>query len=120
MDAMGATESGQSSITEFSGGADAVKAAYLVGMDELVDPEAELKFVDIRVDDGGVWLGGDLEVLGEYWRNRVKGSLMLYRYESLGSEPSKIELPLKDGKFPLVDAIGDTTGNYRFFRISLE
>ena len=120
MDAMGATESGQSSITEFSGGADAVKAAYLVGMDELVDPEAELKFVDIRIEDGSVRLGGDLEVLGEYWRNRVKGSLRLYRYESLGSEPSVIDLPLTDGKFPLIDATGDSTGTFRFFRLSLE
>jgi hypothetical protein len=120
MDALGATESGQAAISEFSGSADAVKAAYLVGMETLVDPEAELKFVDIRIEDGSVRLGGDLEVLGEYWRNRVKGSLRLYRYESLGSEPSVIDLPLTDGKFPLIDATGDSTGTFRFFRLSLE
>ena len=120
MDSLGATESGQAAISKFSGSADAVKAAYLVGMETLVDPEAELKFVDIRIEDGSVRLGGDLEVLGEYWRNRVKGSLRLYRYESLGSEPSVIDLPLTDGKFPLIDATGDSTGTFRFFRLSLE
>ncbi len=120
MDSLGATEAGQAAISEFSGEADAVKAAYLVGMDTLVDPEAELRFVDIRIEDGSVRLGGDLEVLGEYWRNRVKGSLRLYRYESLGAEPSVIDLPLTDGKFPVIDATGDSTGTFRFFRLSLE
>ena len=120
MDSLGATEAGQAAISEFSGEADAVKAAYLVGMDALVDPEAELKFVDIHIENGSVRLGGDLEVLGEYWRNRVKGSLRLYRYESLGAEPSVIDLPLTDGKFPLIDATGDSTGTFRFFRLSLE
>ncbi len=120
MDAMGSTQSGQAAISAFAGTKEAVRDAYLVGLDTLVDPEAELRFIDIKFDGSSVRLGGDLDVLGEEWRNRVNGLLKLYRYETLGAQPDVIDMELEDGRFPLIDATGDTTGTYRFFRLRLE
>jgi len=121
MDALGATEGGQAAITAFAGSAETVKEAYLVGLDTLGDPEADLVFVDIKVDaEGRVTLDGDLSVLGGRWRRKVNGTLRLYRYESLGGEPDVVELGLEGDTFPLVGAEGDSTGAYRFFRLSLE
>ena len=53
LDAIGATESGQASIDAFKDDAKTVVEAYLVGLDALADPEAEIFFLDIEVDDDG-------------------------------------------------------------------
>ena len=111
----------QDDITAFTGSSSALMAAWQVNLGELRDPEAELRIVDIAVDENGrVTLGGDLEVLGNPWRTPVNGTLKLYRYTELGGTPDIVPLDLENGAFPLVDALGDSTGIYRFFKLVLE
>ena len=121
LDALGSTEAGRDAISDFVGSQSAVQNAYLVGLDTLADPEATLTIFDITVaDDGTVSLSGDLEVLGEAWRGKINGTLKLYRYVTLDSEPDIVDAPLENGVFPLVDALGDDSGTYHFFKLVLE
>lgn len=120
LDSVATTAAGHVSITNFSGEAASVQAAYLVGLDTLADPQADLFIEHIAIGaDGNVILDGDLKVLGERWRQKVNGTLRLYRYEELGSEPSAIDLNLDGGTFPLVGA-EDAPGTYRFFKLVIE
>ena len=109
MGELGATEEGQARITSFEGTQEQV---------------AELQIKDIAITpEGRVTLDGDLEVLGVEWRNRVRGSLKLYRYDELGGAAVETnELNLVDGKFPLINADGgDTSGKTNgFFRLVIE
>ena len=114
------TPEGAASITNFAGSSTAVLDAYLVGLDTLVDPEANLFFERIAVGaDGHVALDGDLKVQGERWRRKVNGTLRLYRYPELGSSPSITNLCLEGGRFPLIGA-EDTSGTNRFFKLVIE
>ena len=120
LDAVAATASGHASIAGFAGDAADVRAAYLVGLDTLADPQADLFFEHISVEAGGrVTFGGDLKVLGERWRRKVNGALRLYAYPELGGSPSVTDVPLEGGKFPLVGA-EETSGTNRFFRLVIE
>ena len=126
LDEMVKTADGRSSILSFTGSVDVVKAAYAVGLDALEDPKAELTFSDIKIGpDGSITLDGDMKVLGEDWRNRIRGSLKLYRYKTLGGEPDIVTIDLEDGKFPFSDAEGgnvndDEEDKYYFFRLVIE
>ena len=120
LDAIAATAAGHASITNFSGEAAAVQAAYLVGLDTLADPQADLFFENISVGAGGrVTFDGDLKVQGARWRQKVNGTLRLYGYPELGGSPSVTDIPLEGGKFPLVGA-EDTSGTNRFFKLVIE
>ena len=120
LDAIAATAAGHASITNFSGEAAAVQAAYLVGLDTLADPQADLFFENISVGAGGrVTFDGDLKVQGARWRQKVNGTLRLYGYPELGGNPSVTDLPLDGGKFPLVGA-EDASGTNRFFKLVIE
>ena len=120
LDSIATTAAGHASITNFSGEAASVQAAYLVGLDTLADPQANLFFESIAVGaDGRVTLDGDLKVQGARWRQKVNGTLRLYRYPDLGSSPSVTNLYLEGGTFPLVGA-EDTSGTNRFFKLVIE
>ena len=120
LDSIATTAAGHASITNFSGEAASVQAAYLVGLDTLADPQANLFFENIAVGtDGRVTLDGDLKVQGARWRQKVNGTLRLYRYPELGSTPSVTNLYLEGGTFPLVGA-EDTSGTNRFFKLVIE
>ena len=120
LDSIAMTAAGYASITNFSGEAAAVQAAYLVGLDTLADPQADLFFENISVGAGGrVTFDGDLKVQGARWRQKVNGTLRLYGYPELGGSPSVTDIPLEGGKFPLVGA-EDTSGTNRFFKLVIE
>jgi hypothetical protein len=120
LDSIATTAAGHASITNFSGEAASVQAAYLVGLDTLADPQADLFFENIAVGaDGRVTLDGDLKVQGARWRQKVNGTLRLYSYPELGSTPSVTNLYLEGGTFPLVGA-EDTSGTNRFFKLVIE
>ena len=120
LDSIATTAVGHASITNFSGEAASVQSAYLVGLDTLVDPQADLFFENIAVGaDGRVTLDGDLKVLGSRWRQKVNGTLRLYGYPELGGSPDIKDLNLEGGLFPLVGA-EDTSGTNRFFKLVIE
>ena len=120
LDSVATTAAGHASITNFAGTATAVQSAYLVGLEVLADPEADLFFENIVVGaDGRVTLDGDLKVQGARWRQKVNGTLRLYRYPELGSTPSVTDLTLEGGVFPLVGA-EDASGTNRFFKLVIE
>ena len=109
MNELGATTEGQSDITAFAGTENQV---------------SELFFTGISITPAGhVVVSGDLNVLGKSWRNPVRGSLKLYRYEELTGSPVQTnELGLVEGRFPLINADGgDTTSKTNsFFRLVIE
>ena len=120
LDSIATTAAGHDSITNFSGEADSVQAACLVGLDTLADPQADLFFENIAVGaDGRVTFRGDLKVRGERWRRKVNGTLRLYGYPELGARPSVTDIGLDGGTFPLVGA-EDTSGTNRFFKLVIE
>jgi hypothetical protein len=120
LDSVATAAAGYASITNFAGTATAVQSAYLVGLEVLADPEADLFFENIVVGaDGRVTLDGDLKVQGARWRQKVNGTLRLYRYPELGSTPSVTDLTLEGGVFPLVGA-EDASGTNRFFKLVIE
>ena len=97
-----------------------VQTACLVGLDTLADHEADLFFENIAVGaDGRVTLDGDLKVQGARWRQKVNGTLRIYRYPELGASPSVTNLTLEGGVFPLVGA-EDASGTNRFFKLVIE
>ena len=120
LDSLATTAAGHASITNFAGTATAVQSAYLVGLEALADPEADLFFESIAVGaDGRIILDGDLKVQGARWRQKVNGTLRLYCYPELGSTPSVTNLTLEGGVFPLVGA-EDASGTNRFFKLVIE
>ena len=120
LDAIATTTAGHVSIAGFAGEAAVIQAAYLVGLDTLADPQADLFFENIAVGaDGRVTFGGDLKVQGGLWRRKVNGTLRLYGYPELGGNPSVTDVNLEGGTFPLV-GVEDTSGTNRFFKLVLE
>ena len=109
MDELGASVAGQALITSFTGTKEQVM---------------DLRITGIAITPAGrVAINGDLDVLGTNWRERVRGSLKLYRYEELDGAPVQTNnLDLVEGKFPLINADGGDTASKTnsFFRLMIE